>query len=62
MVEILAETKEDTWEYMKELYKKDLNESDNHDGMVSYLEPGILECEVKWALGSTISIKLVEMI
>ena len=50
MVEILAETKENTWEYMKELYKKDLNESDNHDGMVSYLEPGILECEVKRTL------------
>ena len=35
---------------MKELYKKDLNESDNHDGMVSYLEPDILECEVKCTL------------
>ena len=39
-------------EQMKELSKKDLNESDNHDGMVSYPEPDILECEVKWALGS----------
>ena len=37
---------------MKELSKKDLNESDNHDGMVSYPEPDILECEVKWTLGS----------
>ena len=35
---------------MKERYKKDLNESDKHDGMVSYPEPDILECEVKWAL------------
>ena len=35
-----------------ELYKKDLNDPDNHDGMVIHLEPGILECEVKWDLGS----------
>ena len=35
-----------------ELYKKDLNDSDNHNGVVTYLEPDILECEVKWALGS----------
>ena len=34
------------------LYKKGLNDPDNHDGMVTNLEPGILECEVKWALGS----------
>ena len=39
-------------EYTEELYKKDLNDPDNHDGVVTYLEPGILECEVKWALGS----------
>jgi len=38
-------------EYTKELYKKDLNDPDNHDGVVTPLEPGILECEVKWALG-----------
>ena len=38
---------------MKEQCKKDLNESDNHDGMVSYPEPDILECEVNWALGIT---------
>ena len=37
---------------MEELYKKGLNYPDNHDGVVTYLEPGILECEVKWALGS----------
>ena len=37
---------------MEELYKKDLNEPDNYDGMVSYPEPDILECEVKWTLGS----------
>ena len=35
-----------------ELYKKDLNDPDNHDGVITHLEPDILECEVKWALGS----------
>ena len=39
-------------EYTEELYDKGLNDPDNHDGVVSHLEPGILECEVKWALGS----------
>ena len=39
-------------EYTEELYKKDLHDLDNHDGMITYLEPDILECEVKWALGS----------
>ena len=39
-------------EYMEELYKKDLNDSDNHDGVITHLEPDILECEVKQALGS----------
>ena len=39
-------------EYTKELYKKDLNDPDNHDGVITHLEPDILECEVKWALGS----------
>ena len=36
----------------EELYKKDLHDPDNHDGVINYLEPDILECEVKWALGS----------
>ena len=40
-------------EYTEELYKKDLHDSDNHDGMITHLEPDILECEVKWALGSS---------
>ena len=40
-------------EYTEELYKKDLNEPDNHDGVVSHPEPDLLEYEVKWALGST---------
>ena len=35
-----------------ELYKKDLHDPDNHDGVITHLEPDILECEVKWALGS----------
>ena len=39
-------------EYMEEMYKKDLQNLDNHDGVITHLEPGILECEVKWALGS----------
>ena len=39
-------------EYTEELYKKDLHDPDNHDGMISHLEPDILECKVKWALGS----------
>ena len=39
-------------EYTEELYKKDLHNTDNHDGLITHLEPDILECEVKWALGS----------
>ena len=38
-------------EYTEELFKKDLHDPDNHDGVISYLEPDILDCEVKWALG-----------
>ena len=38
--------------WMEELYKKDLHNPDNHDGVITHLEPDILECEVKWALGS----------
>ena len=40
-------------EYTEELYKKDLNDLDNHDGVVTHPKPDILECEIKWALGST---------
>ena len=36
----------------RELYKKDLHDPDNHDGVITHIEPDILECEVKWALGS----------
>ena len=39
-------------EYIEELYKKDLHNPDNDDGMITHLEPDILECEIKWALGS----------
>ena len=39
-------------EYTEELYKKDLHNPDNHDGVISHQEPDILECEIKWALGS----------
>ena len=48
-------------EYTEELYKKDLNDQDNHDGMIIYLETDILECEIKWALGSITVKKLVEV-
>ena len=40
------------WQEYTQLYKKDLNDPDNHDGVTTHLEPDILECEVKWALGS----------
>ena len=39
-------------EYTEELYKKDLHDQDNHDGVITHLEPDILECKVKWVLGS----------
>ena len=40
------------WQEYTELYKKDLHDPDNHNGVITHLEPDILECEVKWALGS----------
>ena len=45
-------TKKRWQEDPEELYKKDLHDPDNHDGVLTHLEPDILECEVKWALGS----------
>ena len=48
-------------EYREELYKKDLDDLDNHDGVITNLEPNILECEVKWALESITTKKLVEV-
>ena len=48
-----AEDSKKRWqEYTKELYKRDLNDPDNHDGVITHLEPDILECAVKWALGT----------
>ena len=44
-------------EYTEEWYKKDLHDPDNHDGVITHLEPDILECEVKWALGRIITNK-----
>ena len=49
-------------EYTEELYKKDLNNPYNHDGVITHLEPDILEWEVEWALGSITKNKLVEVI
>ena len=48
-------------EYTEELYKKDLNGPDNHNGMITHLEPDILECEVKWVLGSITTNKVEVM-
>ena len=48
-----AEVMKKRWqEYTEELYKKDLNDPDNHHGVIAHLEPDILESEIKWALGS----------
>ena len=47
-----AEDIKKRWQEYTQLYKKDLNNPDNHDGVIPHLEPNILECEVKWALGS----------
>ena len=46
-------------EYTEEQYKKDLHDQDNHDGVITHLEPDILECEVKWALESITMNRLV---
>ena len=53
MVLTEAEDIKKRWQvYTEELYKKDLHDPDNHNGVVTHLEPDILKCEVKWALGS----------
>ena len=55
---IEAEDIKKRWqEYTEELYKKDLHDPDNHDGVITHLEPDILKCEIKWALGSITTIK-----
>ena len=57
-----AEDIKNTWpEYTEELYKKDLHDLDNQDGVITHLEPDILECEVKWALESITTTKLVKV-
>ena len=57
-----AEDVKKTWqEYTEELFKKDLHEPDNHDGVITHLEPDILECEVKWAWEASLQTKLVEV-
>ena len=53
----VEDTKKRWQEYTEELYKKDIHDLDNHDGVITHLEPDILECEVKWALGSITIIK-----
>ena len=56
-----AEDIKNRWQkYTEELYKKDLNELDNHDGMITHLEPASW-CEVKWALEASVQTKLVEV-
>ena len=50
------------WQEYTELYKKDLNDPDNHDGVVTHLEPDILEYEVKWALGDRIPAELFQIL
>ena len=57
-----AEDIQKRWqEYTEELYKKDLHDPDIHNGVITDLEPDILECEVQWALESIIRTKLVEV-
>ena len=48
----LTEAEDIKKRWQEELYKKDLHDPDNHDGVITHLEPYMLECEVKWALGS----------
>ena len=57
-----AEDSKKRWqEYPEDLYKKDLHDPDNHDGVITHLEPDILECEGKWALKASLQTKLVEV-
>ena len=53
----LTEAEDIKWQQYIELYKKDLQDPDNHNGMITHLEPNILECEIKRALGSIITNK-----
>ena len=57
-----AEDIKKRWQkYTEGLYKKDLHDADNHDGVITHLEPDILECKVKWPQGSITKTKLVEV-
>ena len=57
-----AEDVKKRWqEYTEEMYKKDLHDQDNHDGVITHLEPDILECEVKWALENITMNKAVDV-
>ena len=56
-----ADIKKRWQEYIEELLQKGLNDPDNHDGVITHLEPDILKCKVKWALGSITTKKLVEV-
>ena len=56
-ISLFLEIKKRWQEYTEQLYKKTLNDPDNHDDVVTHLEPDILECEVKWALESILMIK-----
>ena len=60
----LTETKgiEKRWQEYTELCKKDINEPDNHDGVITHLKPDILECKVKWTLEASLQTKLVQVI
>ena len=58
-----AENIKKRWqEYIEELYKKDLHDPDNHDDVITHLEPDILECEVKWALENIIPVELFQIL
>ena len=63
MVWDLRETEDikKTWQEYTELYKKDLQDQDNHNGVITHLEPDILECAVKWAQEASLRTKLVEV-
>ena len=56
-----AENIKKRWQQYTELYKKDLHDPDNHDGVITHLEPDILECEVKWAYEASLWTKLMEV-
>ena len=57
----VEDNKKSGQEHTEELYQKDLHDPDNHNSVITHLEPDILECEVKWALGSITMTKLVEV-